>query len=150
MQISMSEISKVRNYDVMDCIICNSFAKAEFIISNENSTSMDDEEDVSLDDMRKYECSGGKCDEEYKYANSQNSEINSSLHKEELKSFVKLQRGLQFYENMLEDLSNSFKQSLKVFQTSVCLSAFCMYVCISVCLPSRLSVYLYVCLAACV
>lgn len=65
----------------MDCIIFSSFGKAEFTISNENSTSMDDEEDVSLDDVRKYEYSRGKCDEEYKDAKSQNSEINSSLHK---------------------------------------------------------------------
>lgn len=109
----------------MDCIICKSYVKPEFIIRNENSTSMDGEEDVSLDDMRRYECSGGKCDEEYIYVNSQNSEINSSLHKEVLKSFVKIQRGLKFYANMPEGLCNSFKQSLKVFQTSVCLSAFC-------------------------
>lgn len=65
----------------MDCIIFSSFGKAEFTISNENSTSMDDEEDVSLDDMKKYECSRGKCDEQYKNEKSLNSEINSSLHK---------------------------------------------------------------------
>lgn len=65
----------------MDCIICSSFGKAEFTISNESSTGMDDGEHVYLDDMRKYECSRGKCDKEYKDAKSQNSEINNYLHK---------------------------------------------------------------------
>ncbi|GBO19205.1 hypothetical protein AVEN_250599-1 [Araneus ventricosus] len=45
---NISEISKAWNYDVTDRnrTIRNSFAKAGFFVSNENSASMEDEDDI--------------------------------------------------------------------------------------------------------
>ncbi|GBM13293.1 Tigger transposable element-derived protein 4 [Araneus ventricosus] len=47
---SISEISKAWNYDVTDR---NSFAKAGFFVSNENSASTDDEDDIPLEKLKK-------------------------------------------------------------------------------------------------
>ncbi|GBN33241.1 Tigger transposable element-derived protein 4 [Araneus ventricosus] len=50
---SISEISKTRNYNVTDCTICNSFAKAGSFVSNENSASTEDEDDIPLEELKK-------------------------------------------------------------------------------------------------
>ncbi|GBO39998.1 hypothetical protein AVEN_66157-1 [Araneus ventricosus] len=50
---SISEISKTWNYDVTDRTIRNSFAKAGFFFSNENSASMEDEDDIPLEELKK-------------------------------------------------------------------------------------------------
>ncbi|GBM01593.1 hypothetical protein AVEN_60013-1 [Araneus ventricosus] len=49
----ISEISKAWNYDVSDRTILNSFAKPEFFISNENSASTEDEDDIPLEELKK-------------------------------------------------------------------------------------------------
>ncbi|GBL83500.1 hypothetical protein AVEN_196351-1 [Araneus ventricosus] len=48
---SISEISKIRNYDVTDHTIRNSFAKAVFFDSN--SASTEDEDDIPLEGLKK-------------------------------------------------------------------------------------------------
>ncbi|GBM26011.1 hypothetical protein AVEN_141972-1 [Araneus ventricosus] len=50
---SISEISKAWNYEVTHRTIRNSFAKAGFFVSNENSASMEDEDDIPLEELRK-------------------------------------------------------------------------------------------------
>ncbi|GBN35198.1 hypothetical protein AVEN_251094-1, partial [Araneus ventricosus] len=50
---SISEISKAWNYDVTDRTIRNSFAKAGFFASNENSASTEDEDDIFLEELKK-------------------------------------------------------------------------------------------------
>ncbi|GBM41515.1 hypothetical protein AVEN_32322-1 [Araneus ventricosus] len=50
---SISEISKVWNYDVTDRTIRNSFAKAGFFGGNENSASTEDEDDIPLEQLKK-------------------------------------------------------------------------------------------------
>ncbi|GBN09035.1 hypothetical protein AVEN_249075-1 [Araneus ventricosus] len=50
---SISEISKAWNYDVTDRIIRNSFAKSGFIVSNENSASTEDEDNIPLEELNK-------------------------------------------------------------------------------------------------
>ncbi|GBN88349.1 hypothetical protein AVEN_259636-1 [Araneus ventricosus] len=50
---SISEISKAWNYDVTDPTIRNSFAKTGFFVSNENSASTEDEEDIPLEELKK-------------------------------------------------------------------------------------------------
>ncbi|GBO11470.1 hypothetical protein AVEN_96297-1 [Araneus ventricosus] len=42
-----------RNYDVTDRTIRNSFDKAGFFVSNENSASTEDEDDISLEELKK-------------------------------------------------------------------------------------------------
>ncbi|GBO12216.1 hypothetical protein AVEN_211412-1, partial [Araneus ventricosus] len=48
---SISEISKAWNYDITDRTIRNSFAKAVFFVSNENSANMEDEDDIPLEEF---------------------------------------------------------------------------------------------------
>ncbi|GBM89505.1 hypothetical protein AVEN_43032-1 [Araneus ventricosus] len=48
---SISEISKAWNYDVTDRTIRNSFVKARFFVSNENSASTEDEDDIPLEEL---------------------------------------------------------------------------------------------------
>ncbi|GBL84871.1 Tigger transposable element-derived protein 6 [Araneus ventricosus] len=50
---SKSEISKAWKYDVTDRTIRNSFAKAGFFVSNENSASTEDEDDIPLEELKK-------------------------------------------------------------------------------------------------
>ncbi|GBN11095.1 hypothetical protein AVEN_227058-1 [Araneus ventricosus] len=50
---SISEISKAWNYDVTDRTIRNSLAEAGFIVSNENSTSTEDEDNIPLEELNK-------------------------------------------------------------------------------------------------
>ncbi|GBM91204.1 hypothetical protein AVEN_4238-1 [Araneus ventricosus] len=50
---SISEIFKAWNYDVTDRTIRNSFAKAGFFVSNENSASTEDEDDIFLEELKK-------------------------------------------------------------------------------------------------
>ncbi|GBL98817.1 hypothetical protein AVEN_8689-1 [Araneus ventricosus] len=50
---SISEISKAWNYDVTDGTIRNSFAKAGFFVSNENSASTEDEGKIALEELNK-------------------------------------------------------------------------------------------------
>ncbi|GBN01033.1 hypothetical protein AVEN_26891-1 [Araneus ventricosus] len=50
---SISEISKTWNYDVTDRTIRHSFAKAGFFVSNENSASTEDEDDIPLEELKK-------------------------------------------------------------------------------------------------
>lgn len=129
-------MSKAWNYDVKHSTIRNSFAKAEFIVSNKNSTNMDDKKDDPLDEIRKYEYSRRECPEKYEDANNQNSEINNnSLNSEMLKSFETIHRRLQFQENTPEEICNTFQRSFKVF----------FYFGLSSCL---LSVYLSISLSA--
>ncbi|GBM40596.1 Tigger transposable element-derived protein 4 [Araneus ventricosus] len=51
LQEGISEISKAWNYDVTDRTIRNSFAKAGFFVSNENSASTEDEGDIPLEEL---------------------------------------------------------------------------------------------------
>ncbi|GBM64988.1 hypothetical protein AVEN_14081-1 [Araneus ventricosus] len=46
LRVSISEISKAWNYDVTDCTIRNSFAKAGFFVE-------DDEDDIPLEEVKK-------------------------------------------------------------------------------------------------
>ncbi|GBL91014.1 hypothetical protein AVEN_184404-1 [Araneus ventricosus] len=48
-----SEISKAWNYDVTDRTTRNSFAKSGFFVSNENSASTEDEDDIPLEELKK-------------------------------------------------------------------------------------------------
>ncbi|GBL73725.1 hypothetical protein AVEN_230711-1 [Araneus ventricosus] len=48
---SISEISKAWNYDVGDRTICNSFGEVGFFVSNENSASTEDEDDIPLEEL---------------------------------------------------------------------------------------------------
>lgn len=48
---SISEISKAWNYDVTDRTIRNSFAKAGFFVSSENSENTDDMDDIPLEEF---------------------------------------------------------------------------------------------------
>ncbi|GBM74373.1 hypothetical protein AVEN_78650-1 [Araneus ventricosus] len=50
---SISEISKAWNYDVTNRTIGNSFAKAGFFVSNEDSESTEDEDDIFLEELKK-------------------------------------------------------------------------------------------------
>ncbi|GBN31397.1 hypothetical protein AVEN_105317-1 [Araneus ventricosus] len=50
---SISEISKAWSHDVTDRTIRKSFAKAGFFVSNENSASTEDEDDIPLEDLKK-------------------------------------------------------------------------------------------------
>ncbi|GBN98305.1 hypothetical protein AVEN_154488-1 [Araneus ventricosus] len=49
----ISEISKAWNYDVIDRIIRNSFAKAGFFVSSENSASTEDEDSIPLEELNR-------------------------------------------------------------------------------------------------
>ncbi|GBM31695.1 Tigger transposable element-derived protein 4 [Araneus ventricosus] len=48
---SISDISKAWNYDVTDRTIRNSFDKAGFFVSNENSASTEDEDYIPLEEL---------------------------------------------------------------------------------------------------
>ncbi|GBM96174.1 hypothetical protein AVEN_239413-1 [Araneus ventricosus] len=50
---SISDISKAWNYDVTDGTIRNSFDKAGFFVSNENSASTEDEDDIPSEKLKK-------------------------------------------------------------------------------------------------
>ncbi|GBN92143.1 hypothetical protein AVEN_198872-1 [Araneus ventricosus] len=50
---SISEITKAWNYDITDRTIFNSFAKTGFFVSNENSASTEDEDDIPLEKLKK-------------------------------------------------------------------------------------------------
>ncbi|GBN05842.1 Tigger transposable element-derived protein 4 [Araneus ventricosus] len=50
---SISEISKAWNYDVTYRTIRKSFAKAGFFVSNENSASTEDEDDIPSEELQK-------------------------------------------------------------------------------------------------
>ncbi|GBN32297.1 hypothetical protein AVEN_69805-1 [Araneus ventricosus] len=50
---SITEISKAWNYDVTDRTIRNNIAKAGFFVSNENSASTEDEDDIPLEELKK-------------------------------------------------------------------------------------------------
>ncbi|GBM56673.1 hypothetical protein AVEN_154224-1 [Araneus ventricosus] len=47
----ISEISKAWNYEVTDRTIRNNFAKSLFFVSNENSASTEDEDDIPLEEL---------------------------------------------------------------------------------------------------
>ncbi|GBM47084.1 hypothetical protein AVEN_22386-1 [Araneus ventricosus] len=49
----ISEISKAWNYDVIDRTIRNSFAKAGFFVSSENSASTEDEDSIPLEELNR-------------------------------------------------------------------------------------------------
>ncbi|GBM84951.1 hypothetical protein AVEN_120219-1 [Araneus ventricosus] len=53
LRVSISEISKAWNYDVTYRTIRNSFAKAGFYVSNENSASTEDEDDIPYRNFKK-------------------------------------------------------------------------------------------------
>ncbi|GBM51285.1 hypothetical protein AVEN_267147-1 [Araneus ventricosus] len=49
----MGKHIRVWNYDITDFTIRNSFAKAGFFVSNENSARTEDKDDIPLEELKK-------------------------------------------------------------------------------------------------